>query len=289
MFGRALATFGFILIFGAITVASYCVGKYFIAEKMLRPSSETTTRSDDATPASNDAASKVTPTSTLSPPRLARTSEPKRPDITIEIKPKARPSERAQEEPSDNVSPPSEGNQPPASEPLVEPPTDTTARGTPSPPSPPQPQPPTGETPTRHEPTVVAVPVPKTRRDRPSPTNGREPPAARSVYSSALRRDYELERKSQPAPPKTKPPTPVRKNDASDALHHVQVGAFDSEENARHLAAELQGKGYHAFIVTENKRGKVSHKVFAGAFKEREGAERLKGELEQQGYPVLVR
>lgn len=288
MFGRALATFGFILIFGAITVASYCVGKYFIAGKMLRPSSETTARSDDATPVSDDSAPKVTTTSTLSPPRLAQTTEPKRPDITIEIKPKSQPSERAEEEPSGGVSPSSERNQPPTSEPTVENPNDTAT-------SPPQTKPPAAaeETHVRHDSTVAPVsarpPAPKTRQDKRPTTTVREQPTVRSHSPDTPVALPQPERKPQPAPPKTKPPTPVKKNDSGDAMHHVQVGAFESEENARNLAAELQGKGYHAFMVTDNKGGKVAHKVFAGAFKERESAERLKGELEQQGYPALVR
>ncbi len=295
MFRNVLATFGFLLILGVITFASYCVGKYFIAGKMLRPLSETAARSEDETPDSTNAAPKVSPTkfgqttSPLGPPRLARTTEPKRPDITIVIKPKSQPSERAGEEPSGDVSPSSEGSQPPTSESVVAPPNDTTAHGNSSPPSPPQPKPPTVETPTRHESTVAAVPAPKTRHDRPPTTNGREQPAVRPTPPGSPAASPPSERKLPPAPPPSKPSPPKRETRNPKPDYHVQVGAFDSEENARHLAAELQGKGYHAFMVTENKGGKVSHKVFAGAFKDREGAERLKGELEQQGYPVLVR
>ncbi|MCS6859133.1 MAG: SPOR domain-containing protein [Abditibacteriales bacterium] len=293
MLGRILIALGLMLIFGAITVASYCVGKYFIGKKILRPPSETTARSDDTTPGADDSAPKVTTTSTLRPLRLTRTTESKRPDVTIEIKPKSQPSERVAEEPSDGISPPSEGNQPPSSASTVGTPNDTATPGNASSPASPQPKPPTAETEVRRDSSVVVVPArppaPKTRQDKRLTTNMREQPTVRPTPPDSPVSSPQPERKLPPAPPPSKPTTPKPETPNPKPDYRVQVGAFDAEENARHLAAELQGKGYHAFMVTEEKEGKVWHKVFAGAFKDRGSAERLKGELEQQGYPVLVR
>jgi cell division septation protein DedD len=268
MFGRTLTTVAFLLVFGAITFASYCVGKYVIAAKVLRPSSNAG-HAADATSASSP------------PVRLAETPSKRRPDIEIAVKPREHPSERLEPSERGDAASPSQSEPPPAL--FGEESAKTTLQTIP----PPQPKPPAvSEPPARVEsPPSVNLPKPP-HRDAPRrtrPDSSQESTTRRNAPPTAP------QPKVQPTPPKPTPAAAPRRSTGGNALHQVQVGAFDSEDNARNLAAELQSKGYHAFMVTEDKDGKVSHKVYAGAFKEKQSAERLKGELEQQGYPVLVR
>lgn len=76
---------------------------------------------------------------------------------------------------------------------------------------------------------------------------------------------------------------PEVKQDSTNNLFVVQVGAFDNHDNAKGLVEKLKAKGYSAYITSEN-----PYKVQVGAFKEEKKAENLGEKLKQDGFPVFI-
>ncbi len=63
----------------------------------------------------------------------------------------------------------------------------------------------------------------------------------------------------------------------------VQLGAFQSRENARNLVAQLHELDYEAFMTEES-----PYRVQVGGFSSRDQAEEVGQELENLGYEVFI-
>jgi cell division septation protein DedD len=302
---RFLATLGVLFIFAVITFASYFIGKHVIYPRMMQPQNDAAVQGTNVTPPPAESAPRIVspPSTAVAPPqRVAQATQPKpKPKVVIEVNPDdVKPTRPQPEESQDDSSaeersplriiPPSFDRSNDATEQLRRSRTrerahrevaseegdnrsnDSTERGNRVRNS--------GDEPVRvpkPEPTEAVKPRP--RRERRPSADAAETPRPETPSTASFN-----ERRTQPTAPKPKPPAP---KNAGSSAHQVQVGAYDEEENARSIAAELQGKGYHAFITKDDKDGK--HRVYAGSFKDKQSAERMKGELEQQGYSALVR
>lgn len=66
-------------------------------------------------------------------------------------------------------------------------------------------------------------------------------------------------------------------------LHHVQIGAFSSRDNARKLASELQQSGLTAYVGST-----APFRVIVGATGDRDSSASLGTKVAQDGYPVYV-
>lgn len=75
-----------------------------------------------------------------------------------------------------------------------------------------------------------------------------------------------------------------KKASTTGTLYKVQLGAFSVEANAKKLEAELESRGYEAFIVRKD----GYYKVQTGAFSVKANAEKLEKELEAKGYQAYV-
>ncbi|WP_041667242.1 SPOR domain-containing protein [Acetohalobium arabaticum] len=76
---------------------------------------------------------------------------------------------------------------------------------------------------------------------------------------------------------------PEVKQDSTNNLFVVQVGAFDNHDNAKGLVEKLKTKGYSAYITSQN-----PYKVQVGAFKKEKKARDLGEKLKQDGFPVFI-
>ncbi|NLZ46846.1 MAG: N-acetylmuramoyl-L-alanine amidase [Clostridiales bacterium] len=74
------------------------------------------------------------------------------------------------------------------------------------------------------------------------------------------------------------------KQNTTEKLYKVQVGAFKERANAERLANELKSKGYSTYITYTEKL----YKVQVGAFREKANAERLANELKSKGYSTYI-
>ncbi|MEJ6950429.1 SPOR domain-containing protein [Natronospora cellulosivora (SeqCode)] len=71
---------------------------------------------------------------------------------------------------------------------------------------------------------------------------------------------------------------------STQGLYVLQVGAFNSRQNALSLTSELQDKGFQAVIA----EGGVPYKVQIKAFNNREEAEDMQKEVEALGYDSFI-
>jgi N-acetylmuramoyl-L-alanine amidase len=71
---------------------------------------------------------------------------------------------------------------------------------------------------------------------------------------------------------------------SNDVVHRIQVGAFESFDNAEQLAKNLNNKGFESFIYEENNL----YIVQAGAFKDFDNAEELANKLKAKGFEVYI-
>ncbi|MFP4661555.1 MAG: SPOR domain-containing protein [Halanaerobiales bacterium] len=70
----------------------------------------------------------------------------------------------------------------------------------------------------------------------------------------------------------------------SDNVYVIQVGAFNSLQNAKQLGNELTEKGFQVFIADEN----LPYKVQIGAFTDREKAEETEKKVKSLGYDTFI-
>ncbi|MFW6022172.1 MAG: SPOR domain-containing protein [Halanaerobiaceae bacterium] len=70
----------------------------------------------------------------------------------------------------------------------------------------------------------------------------------------------------------------------SEDVFVVQVGAFNSKQNAKSLSNELIQKGYQTVITDEA----IPYKVQLRAFANRNEAEEMKKEIESLGYDAFI-
>lgn len=79
-----------------------------------------------------------------------------------------------------------------------------------------------------------------------------------------------------PAPPAAQPP--------AGTGWSVQLGSFSRQDNAERLAAELQAKGFPAFLQPTSQSGKTLYRVRVGPVSTREVAGVLAARLDEAGY-----
>ena len=109
-----------------------------------------------------------------------------------------------------------------------------------------------------------------------------------------------------PEPPASEPsapePTPAEPNPQAEpaapqrtetepqenALYRVQVGVYESRENANQVAQSLLASGFDASIVPFQRDGKTLYRVQALVTRDRAKAEALKDQLASKGFPAVV-
>jgi cell division protein FtsN len=109
-----------------------------------------------------------------------------------------------------------------------------------------------------------------------------------------------------PEPPASEPsapePTPAEPNPQAEpaapqrtetepqenALYRVQVGVYESRENANQVAQSLVASGFEASIVPFQRDGKTLYRVQALATRDRAKAEALKSQLASKGFAAVV-
>jgi cell division protein FtsN len=68
----------------------------------------------------------------------------------------------------------------------------------------------------------------------------------------------------------------------------VQVGVYESRENANQVAQSLLASGFEASIVPFQREGKTLYRVQTLVTRDRAKAEALKNQLESKGFPAVV-
>jgi cell division protein FtsN len=73
-----------------------------------------------------------------------------------------------------------------------------------------------------------------------------------------------------------------------NALYRVQVGVYESRENANQVAQSLLASGFDASIVPFQRNGKTLYRVQALVTRDRAKAEALKSQLASKGFAAVV-
>ncbi len=92
-------------------------------------------------------------------------------------------------------------------------------------------------------------------------------------------------------PPTTLPATPEPTKEAEmreNTLYRVQVGVYESRENANQVVQRLIASGYEASIVPFQRDGKTVYRVQTLVTSDKAKADSLKSQLESQGFPAVV-
>lgn len=85
------------------------------------------------------------------------------------------------------------------------------------------------------------------------------------------------------------PPTPPKETETREnALYRVQVGVYESRENANQVAQRLLASGYEASIVRFQHDGKTVYRVQTLVTSDKAKADSLRSKLESQGFPAVV-
>ncbi|MGQ9656280.1 MAG: SPOR domain-containing protein [Fimbriimonadales bacterium] len=102
-----------------------------------------------------------------------------------------------------------------------------------------------------------------------------------------------------PEPPPAEPPQPPAPSDTPQrtesepqetALYRVQVGVYESRDNANQVVQSLIASGFEASVVPFQREGITFYRVQALVTRDRAKAESLKNQLVSKGFPaVLVR
>lgn len=87
-----------------------------------------------------------------------------------------------------------------------------------------------------------------------------------------------------PAPEPTKP-TPET---PETALYRVQIGVYESRDNANQVAQSLLASGFEATIVPFQRDGRTMYRVQSLVTRDREKADSLKRQLEDKGFSAVV-
>jgi cell division septation protein DedD len=116
------------------------------------------------------------------------------------------------------------------------------------------------------------------------------------VESPAIEPPTETPAPEPPAPTPTEPTSPMEPAAPSrsetepqeNALYRVQVGVYESRENANQVAQSLLASGFDASIVPFQRDGKTLYRVQALVTRDRAKAEALKDQLASKGFPAVV-
>ncbi|MFN4032213.1 MAG: SPOR domain-containing protein [Fimbriimonadales bacterium] len=90
-------------------------------------------------------------------------------------------------------------------------------------------------------------------------------------------------------PPSPEPTAPSQPSETQASVRYrVQVGVYESRENANQTAQRLIASGYQASIIPFQRNGKTMYRVQTFVTSDRVKAESLKSKLESQGFPAAV-
>jgi cell division septation protein DedD len=92
-----------------------------------------------------------------------------------------------------------------------------------------------------------------------------------------------------PAEPAPQPPTQTETEmPQQNALYRVQVGVYESRENANLAAQALNTNGFEASIVPFQRDGKTLYRVQVLVTRDRAKADALKSQLESKGFTATI-
>ncbi|MCS6918717.1 MAG: SPOR domain-containing protein [Fimbriimonadales bacterium] len=91
-----------------------------------------------------------------------------------------------------------------------------------------------------------------------------------------------------PQSPPAQPTTPTETETHENARYRVQVGVYESRENANQVAQRLLASGYEASIIPFQRDGKTVYRVQTLVTSDKAKADSLKSQLESQGFPAVV-
>lgn len=94
-----------------------------------------------------------------------------------------------------------------------------------------------------------------------------------------------------PTPESTDEPTPTPAPTAtpvSKIIYRVRVGSYDSQDTARSLATELNGRGYSTSVVIDRSGDKTLYQIQVGAFRDEKTAKDTQKELKTNGYEATI-
>ncbi len=94
-----------------------------------------------------------------------------------------------------------------------------------------------------------------------------------------------------PAPEPTTNPDPAPQppsDNASGGLFRVQIGVYESRENANNVAQAVRASGFEATIVPFQRDGRTLYRVQSLVTRNRAKAEQLKQRLESLGFPAVI-
>lgn len=117
------------------------------------------------------------------------------------------------------------------------------------------------------------TPAPVPEAPATSPTEP-EPPSVPSAEPPAAP-SQELEIESETPPPQAR-------------LYRVQVGVYESRENANQVLQTLIASGFEASIVPFQRDGRTLYRVQTLVTRDRAKAEQAKQKLESQGFPATI-
>ncbi len=93
----------------------------------------------------------------------------------------------------------------------------------------------------------------------------------------------------QPAEPAPPPPQQTEPQFSQlGGLYRVQIGVYESRENANQVVQSLIASGFDASIVPFQRDGKTLYRVQALVTRDKAKADALKSQLESKGFPAVV-
>jgi cell division protein FtsN len=119
--------------------------------------------------------------------------------------------------------------------------------------------------------------------DDPVESPATEPPAETPAPEPPAPTPTEPNPQAEPAAPQRTETEPQE-----NALYRVQVGVYESRENANQVAQSLLASGFDASIVPFQRDGKTLYRVQALVTRDRAKAEALKNQLASKGFPAVV-
>ncbi len=124
--------------------------------------------------------------------------------------------------------------------------------------------------------------------DEPEPSP--EEPAPPSTPESPDPASVPAEPPSPEPKPTTEPEpvTPKSSDTASGSLYRVQIGVYESRENANSVAQSVRSSGFEATIVPFQRDGRTLYRVQSLVTRDRAKAEQLKQQLESRGFPAVI-
>lgn len=116
--------------------------------------------------------------------------------------------------------------------------------------------------------------------DEPDTPPASEPPAPETPTPSP----------AEPTNPQETPGTPQRTESEplETVLYRVQVGVYESRENANQVVQSLIASGFEASIVPFQRDGNTLYRVQALVTRDRAKAEALRNQLASKGFPAVV-